>query len=145
MSEAPIAVSIGDPAGIGPEVLAKTWVRRREDRLRPFFAIGDIRSISTVWKGPLQRIGDPAAAIECFDEALPIMEVEDAGEIIPGKPNMPGARCAIASLEIAARVRRARSSPGRFRRRNSTRSASRIRGRPNSSPNAAASHPATSR
>ena len=106
MSEAPIAVSIGDPAGIGPEVLAKTWVRRREERLRPFFAIGDIRSISTVWKGPLRRIGDPAAAIECFDEALPIMEVEDAGEIIPGKPNMPGARCAIASLEIAVGLAR---------------------------------------
>jgi 4-hydroxythreonine-4-phosphate dehydrogenase len=106
MSEAPIAVSIGDPAGIGPEVLAKAWVRRREDRLRPFFAIGDIRSISTVWKGPLRRIGDPAAAIECFDEALPIMEVEDAGEIIPGKPNMPGARCAIASLEIAVGLAR---------------------------------------
>jgi 4-hydroxythreonine-4-phosphate dehydrogenase len=106
MSVAPIAVSIGDPAGIGPEVLAKTWVRRREDRLRPFFAIGDIRSISTVWKGPLRRIGDPAAAMECFDEALPIMEVEDAGEIIPGKPNMPGARCAIASLEIAVGLAR---------------------------------------
>jgi 4-hydroxythreonine-4-phosphate dehydrogenase len=106
MSEAPIAVSIGDPAGIGPEVLAKTWVRRREDRLRPFFAIGDIRSISTVWKGPLRRIGEPAAAIDCFDEALPIMEVEDAGEIIPGKPNMPGARCAIASLEIAVGLAR---------------------------------------
>lgn len=106
MSEAPIAVSIGDPAGIGPEVLANAWVRRREDRLRPFFAIGDIRSISTVWKGPLRRIGDPAAAIECFDEALPIMEVEDAGEIIPGKPNMPGARCAIASLEIAVGLAR---------------------------------------
>ena len=106
MSVAPIAVSIGDPAGIGPEVLAKTWVRRREDRLRPFFAIGDIRSISTVWKGPLRRIGDPAAAMECFDEALPIMEVEDAGEIIPGKPNMSGARCAIASLEIAVGLAR---------------------------------------
>ena len=26
----PIAVSIGDPAGIGPEVLAKAWMRRRE-------------------------------------------------------------------------------------------------------------------
>ena len=106
MSEAPIAVSIGDPAGIGPEVLTKAWVRRREERLRPFFAIGDIRSISTVWKGPLRRIGDPAAAVECFDEALPIMEVEDAGEIVPGKPNMPGARCAIASLEIAVGLAR---------------------------------------
>jgi 4-hydroxythreonine-4-phosphate dehydrogenase len=104
MTGAPIAVSIGDPAGIGPEVLAKAWVKRREERLRPFFAIGDVRSISTIWKGPLRKIGDPSEAAACFDEALPIMEVEDAGEIVPGKPNTPGARCAIASLEIAVGI-----------------------------------------
>ncbi len=106
MSMSPIAVSIGDPAGIGPEVLAKAWVRRNQDRLAPFFAIGDLRSISTVWKGPLRKIDGPEAAIACFDEALPIMEVEDAGEIVPGQPNMPGARCAIASLEIAVGLAR---------------------------------------
>jgi 4-hydroxythreonine-4-phosphate dehydrogenase len=106
MSMSPIAVSIGDPAGIGPEVLAKAWVRRAQDRLTPFFAIGDLRSISTVWKGPLRKIDGPAAAAACFDEALPIMEVEDAGEIVPGQPNMPGARCAIASLEIAVGLAR---------------------------------------
>ncbi|MDH7638447.1 4-hydroxythreonine-4-phosphate dehydrogenase PdxA [Sphingomonas oryzagri] len=106
MSVAPIAVSIGDPAGIGPEVLAKAWVRRAQDRLSPFFAIGDLRSISTVWKGPLRKIDGPEDAAACFGEALPIMEVEDAGEIVPGQPNMPGARCAIASLEIAVGLAR---------------------------------------
>jgi 4-hydroxythreonine-4-phosphate dehydrogenase len=106
MSVSPIAVSIGDPAGIGPEVLAKAWMRRGQDRLTPFFAIGDLRSISTVWKGPLRKIDGPSAAAYCFDEALPIMEVEDAGEIEPGQPNMPGARCAIASLEIAVGLAR---------------------------------------
>ncbi|MBA2935815.1 4-hydroxythreonine-4-phosphate dehydrogenase PdxA [Sphingomonas sp. CGMCC 1.13654] len=106
MSVAPIAVSIGDPAGIGPEVLAKAWVRRAQNRLTPFFAIGDLRSISTVWKGPLRKVDGPAEAVACFGEALPIMEVEDAGAIVPGQPNMPGARCAIASLEIAVGLAR---------------------------------------
>ena len=102
----PIAVSIGDPAGIGPEVLAKAWALRHEQRLAPFFAIGDRRSIAAVWDGPLRRIGAPDEAAACFGEALPIMEVEDAGEIVPGEPNMPGARCAIASLEIAVGLAR---------------------------------------
>lgn len=102
----PIAVSIGDPAGIGPEVLAKAWLRRREEGLRPFFAIGDPRSITTVWDGPLRKIDNPMDAAGCFDDALPIMEVEDAGPIEPGKPNMPGARCAIVSLEIAVGLAR---------------------------------------
>lgn len=102
----PIAVSIGDPAGIGPEVLAKAWLRRREEGLRPFFAVGDPRSITTVWDGPLRKIDNPMDALDCFDDALPIMEVEDAGPIEPGKPNMPGARCAIVSLEIAVGLAR---------------------------------------
>jgi 4-hydroxythreonine-4-phosphate dehydrogenase len=102
----PIAVSIGDPAGIGPEVLAKAWAKRREEGLRPFFAVGDPRSIGLVWEGPLRRVDGPAAALACFDEALPIMEVEDAGAIVPGQPNMPGARCAIVSLEIAVGLAR---------------------------------------
>jgi len=102
----PIAVSIGDPAGIGPEILAKAWMRRREEALLPFFAIGDPRSIATVWDGPLRKIDDPADAVGCFDDALPIMEVEDAGEIEPGTPNMPGERCAIVSLEIAVGLAR---------------------------------------
>lgn len=106
MSVSPIAVSIGDPAGIGPEVLAKAWMRRNQDRLPPFFAVGDPRAISTVWKGPLRKVDGPAEAVACFDEALPIMEVEDAGEIVPGQPNMPGARCAVASLEIAVGLAR---------------------------------------
>jgi 4-hydroxythreonine-4-phosphate dehydrogenase len=102
----PIAVSIGDPAGIGPEVLAKAWAKRGEERLRPFFAIGDPRSIAMVWDGPLQRVDGPDAVPACFNDALPIMEVEDAGAIVPGQPNMPGARCAIASLEIAVGLAR---------------------------------------
>ena len=102
----PIAVSIGDPAGIGPEILAKAWLQRDRERLAPFFAIGDSRSIAAVWDGPLRRIGAPDEARGCFGEALPIMEVEDAGEIAPGEPNMPGARCAIASLEIAVGLAR---------------------------------------
>jgi len=102
----PIAISIGDPAGIGPEVLVKSWLRRREQALPPFFAIGDQRSIAAVWDGPLRRIGGPDEAAGCFDDALPIMQVEDAGAIVPGEPNMLGARCAIASLEIAVGLAR---------------------------------------
>ena len=40
---APLAISLGDPAGIGPEVIAKCWDHRREFGLPPFVAIGDGR------------------------------------------------------------------------------------------------------
>ena len=41
---APLAVSMGDPAGIGPEVIAKAWAARASAGLAPFFAVGDARA-----------------------------------------------------------------------------------------------------
>ncbi|MGO7917304.1 hypothetical protein ACC702_38550, partial [Rhizobium ruizarguesonis] len=37
----PLALSQGDPAGIGPEITLMAWLRRRELGLPPFFLIGD--------------------------------------------------------------------------------------------------------
>ena len=98
---APLAVSMGDPAGIGPEVIAKAWAAREAAGLTPFFAVGDARAVSAVWTGPVARIFDPAEACTAFGRALPVLNVEDGGEIILGKPNLAGARCALDSLELA--------------------------------------------
>ena len=37
----PLAIAMGDPAGIGPETIAKSWERREALHIPPFFAIGD--------------------------------------------------------------------------------------------------------
>jgi len=103
---APLAISMGDPAGIGPEVIAKAWAAREAGQLAPFFAVGDARAISAVWSGPIARISDPAEANPAFADALPVLNVEDGGEITPGVPDVDGARCALHSLEIAAGLAR---------------------------------------
>ncbi|WP_082669859.1 4-hydroxythreonine-4-phosphate dehydrogenase PdxA [Sphingomonas sanguinis] len=97
----PLAISMGDPAGIGPEIIAKAWVARRDADLLPFVAVGDARAVERVWNGPIVRVSDMAAAVAAFDEALPILSVDDAGEIRPGQPDVEGARCALHSLELA--------------------------------------------
>jgi 4-hydroxythreonine-4-phosphate dehydrogenase len=109
---APLAVAIGDPAGIGPEIAAKAWAKRREHRLPPFFAIGDVRSIESVWPGPVERISDPAEAMLCFDGALPLLQVDDPGDIEPGVPNPAGARCSLDSLEMAVGLARSSTAGG---------------------------------
>ncbi|MDO6416920.1 4-hydroxythreonine-4-phosphate dehydrogenase PdxA [Sphingomonas sp. BIUV-7] len=109
---APLAVAVGDPAGIGPEIVGKAWALRREHNLPIFFAIGDTRSIEIVWRGPIERISDPAEAIACFDRALPLLQVEDAGEIEPGVPNPAGARCSLDSLEMAVGLARSGAAGG---------------------------------
>lgn len=93
---------MGDPAGIGPEVVAKSWAARREAGLAPFFAVGDARAVARVWNGPIVRIAAPADAAAVFTDALPVLVIEDAGDIVPGVPDAEGARCALHSLEVAA-------------------------------------------
>lgn len=103
---APIAVSMGDPAGIGPEIVAKAWAARAEHHLPAFFAVGDARAIERVWQGPVARIGEPNEAAAVFDRALPVVSVQDAGEITPGAPDADGARCALHALELAVGLTR---------------------------------------
>lgn len=103
---APLAVSMGDPAGIGPEIIAKAWLARRRVRLQPFFAVGDVRAIERVWNGPTAWIDAPDAASRVFAKALPVLSVEDAGAITPGSPDHDGARCALHALEVATGLTR---------------------------------------
>lgn len=106
MATTPLAISIGDPAGIGPEIIAAAWERRDADALPPFLAIGDARAIRAVWNGPIAILSDPTHAAAAFATALPLIQVDDPGEIEPGQPNLPGARCALDSLELACGLAR---------------------------------------
>src|SRR3546814_4136120 len=87
----PIAVTMGDPAGVGPEVAARAWAARREHGLPPFVAIGDIAAIDAVWDGPVARVGDMEEAVRTFAEALPVWHLEDSGPLTPGEPTPAGA------------------------------------------------------
>jgi len=105
-------VALGDPAGIGPEIVAAAWAARVERRVPPFFAIGDLRAVKAVWDGPIVVLGAPGDAAAMFPHALPLVQVDDPGEIVPGVPNLPGARCALDSLEIAVGLCRAGTASG---------------------------------
>ena len=98
----PIAVSMGDPAGIGPEIIAKSWEMRLERAIPPFVAVGDANAIRRVWNGPIQSVESLGEVDAAFAGALPVLKVEDAGAIVPGQPDTEGARCALHSLELAA-------------------------------------------
>lgn len=102
-----LAISTGDPAGIGPEIIGKSWALRSIEALPPFFAIGDPRAFKAVWPGPVAIIGDPGEAASRFDTALPVLPVIDAAPVIPGKPDLDGARCALQALEMAVGLARA--------------------------------------
>jgi 4-hydroxythreonine-4-phosphate dehydrogenase len=102
----PIAVALGDPAGIGPEIVAKAWEQREAENIPPFFAVGDCRSIEAVWKGPKETISDPAQAADVFVHALPVVRVAGGASVMPGTPDFDGARATLDALEIAVGLTR---------------------------------------
>ena len=104
--ERPLVLSLGDPAGIGPELIAEAWERRDAERLPPFFIAGgaDLLREAALRRGidlPISRIADPAEAPAVSGRALPVLGDAD-GAYRPGEPDEDGARLAQASLEAAA-------------------------------------------
>ena len=112
MSSLPLSISLGDPAGIGPEVVAKTWDNRRAFGLPTFVAVGDPRSLSDVWDGPIAIVTDPREAEAVFDTGLPLLAVPAAEASIAGQPTVAGAHCSLDSLELAVGLARSGSCAG---------------------------------
>ena len=106
----PLAISLGDPAGIGPEVLAKCWDNRGSFDLPPFVAIGDPRSIAAVWDGPIAFVDDPREVDDAFDTGLPLLQLMSAEEDVPGHPSVAGAHCSLDALELAVGLARSGSA-----------------------------------
>jgi len=109
-SLSPLAISLGDPAGIGPEVIAKCWDHREEFGLPPFVAIGEGRSVAAVWDGPIEVVDDPRQADGAFDYALPLIQVPAAEADTPGHPSVAGAHCSLDALELAVGLARSGSA-----------------------------------
>ncbi|HEY5710727.1 MAG TPA: 4-hydroxythreonine-4-phosphate dehydrogenase PdxA, partial [Allosphingosinicella sp.] len=108
---APLAVSLGDPAGIGAEVIAKSWDRRVEEGLPPFFVVGDAGAFASVWGGPVQVISDPGDAAGVFATALPLISVSDS-TVPPGGLDLLGARNSLDALELAVGLTRSGAASG---------------------------------
>ncbi|MBB5279761.1 4-hydroxythreonine-4-phosphate dehydrogenase PdxA [Pacificimonas flava] len=97
----PVAIALGDPAGVGAEITAKIYAEAEARALPRFFAVGSRNALAAAWKGPIETIGSPQDALRVFDHALPLIEVEHSEDVRFGEPSLEGARCALDSLEFA--------------------------------------------
>ncbi len=80
--DAPLVLSLGDPAGIGPEIVAGAW--RALKASGPAFAVlGDADVLAPF--GPVERISDPALAGAAFGSALPVLHSPIDASVTPGK------------------------------------------------------------
>ncbi|WP_338466616.1 4-hydroxythreonine-4-phosphate dehydrogenase PdxA [Novosphingobium sp. ZN18A2] len=107
---APIVASLGDPAGIGPELLCAAWAARRAEHLAPFFVVGSRALLEAAARQrgldvPVRTIDVPADAAACFDSALPVLDIGTL-DYTPGDPSDAGAQMAMRSLEMATGLAR---------------------------------------
>jgi len=106
----PLAVSLGDPAGIGPELIAEAWARRERCALPAFFLVGGEATLEQAARSrglsvPLVRIEAPEQALSAFSDALPVLALNSGDHLaLAGMPSREGAALALASLTTATRL-----------------------------------------
>jgi 4-hydroxythreonine-4-phosphate dehydrogenase len=111
-----LALTQGDPAGIGPEITLKAWLKRNEDRLPPFFILSDPAFLA----GLAQRLGlqvpirtaTPKDAAELFEKSLPVVPLSAGVVAEPGHPDSATAPGTLESIERAVRLTQAGEALG---------------------------------
>jgi 4-hydroxythreonine-4-phosphate dehydrogenase len=101
----PLALSQGDPAGIGPDITLTAWLRRRELGLPPFLLIGDPAVLAARAReldlAVAIRETDCADAGDVFAEALPVLPVPAGIAVVAGAPHVATAKGTISAIETA--------------------------------------------
>jgi 4-hydroxythreonine-4-phosphate dehydrogenase len=101
----PLALTSGEPAGIGPDIALEAWLRRHELDLPPFYLLGDRAFFAERAKilGLKVELADVGAgdARATFANALPVVATGENATARPGLPDATSANAALASIRLA--------------------------------------------
>lgn len=95
----PIALTMGDPAGVGPQITCAAWEALHHDPAATFFVIGPKPLYEN--KVPVEEISSPKDASSVFARALPLLSIEDFKLAKAGVPDPATAPGIIASIREA--------------------------------------------
>jgi 4-hydroxythreonine-4-phosphate dehydrogenase len=106
----PLALTMGEPAGIGGEIALQAWLRRA-DGVPPFYLIDDPDRLSALaarlgWSVELRLIDGPEHAVAIFPEALPVMPVDGTVRAMPGRPDPADGALVIGAIDRAVAAAR---------------------------------------
>jgi 4-hydroxythreonine-4-phosphate dehydrogenase len=101
----PLALTLGEPAGIGPDLALAVWRRRAEFGLPAFYLAADPDYLQERAKllnldVPIKTV-TPRAATATFASALPVIAIDVAVTAEPGHPDRSSAPAAVASIRRA--------------------------------------------
>jgi 4-hydroxythreonine-4-phosphate dehydrogenase len=100
-----IALTQGDPAGVGPELALKAWAERREHGLAPFFILADPAHLSALaarlgWEIPIAPCM-PDEASGLFASALPVVLLKNPAVSEAGRPDAASAPSTVEAITRA--------------------------------------------
>jgi len=100
-----LALTLGEPAGIGPDLTLAIWLRRKELNLPTFYFVGEMeflkrRAQLLGLEVPLAKVA-PQEAGDAFANALPVVPLGLSITAEPGKPDASSAPAAIAAIRRA--------------------------------------------
>lgn len=104
----PLAISMGDPAGVGPELIVAAWALSGTAGLAPFVAVGSKRVFEKAARQrglhvKVKAVTSLEEALAVFDQALPVLDLGDL-DYTPGQPDDAGAAMALAALDAATQL-----------------------------------------
>ena len=99
----PLAVTMGDPAGIGPEIVLKAYARRADRGLAPFAVYGCPKTLAERARllgldVAIGEISAPSDALSRFSSELPVLPIAVAREVKPGTPLPENAMGTISAI-----------------------------------------------
>jgi len=104
----PLALTQGDPAGIGPDIALAAWAGRKSNGIAPFIFIGDpavLAARARLLDLDIQiKEADPASAISTFENALPVLPIPVGFDVAAGQPHVATAASTISAIETAVRL-----------------------------------------
>ena len=86
---APLALSMGEPAGVGPEIIAKAWAALKGVGPR-FFVVGDA-ALMRAQGEPVESVQSATEAAAVFHWALPVLDRPLPAPVTPGRPEAANA------------------------------------------------------
>jgi 4-hydroxythreonine-4-phosphate dehydrogenase len=108
----PLALTMGEPAGISGELTLLAWLKRAQEGVPPFLALDDPARLERLaaalgWTVPLRIIAEPAEATAAFAGALPVLPVALAAPVTPGRPDPANAPAVIRAITTAVSLAKA--------------------------------------
>ena len=103
MKGGPLALTLGDPAGVGPEIIVKAWSELRRGG-PPFMVVGDFQSLASASAGGasiVKKVITPSTAHAVFGHALPVLDLPLRARVVAGQPSPAAAPAIIQWIETA--------------------------------------------